>query len=406
MTFKHVKFEDSPVMRSLERVAKEKDLVKLEPLTKTATQKKVNLTPTTNLLDNVIRLCTGLRERGFEKQANELEVHLVNYKKAQTLYETSKEKSEDLVDAAHPEGSHKLKDVDSDEAVFEDILDQMNKSLEVAEKNPTGKLSNAKAIEAAKKALRPLTRKGQVSAPQLGTRDLDGLYDQALDTLEKFRSVATTIAMKMGQDSDYNTKFLDSIKFDLDKHKVHQVENAYGNRPFSEVLLTTMDDMKNGLEPSYFNPLDWGGPSAWNNDRNQAWRDVQGYWDVLKKYADRFNSVVSKIEKIESGVASQEYKEKVESLDPEGIADGLIAKLNSLITTVNSDIEKIQQKNLPNGNALVAWLNDARDKFIMPVVKTLAGSDKGQQAVADATIKYNSFKSKVDAFEAKYMGSA
>jgi hypothetical protein len=155
MTFKHIKFEDSPVMRSLERIAKEKGLVKpSEPLIKTATP-KTDLTPTPSLLTNLLKLCTGLREKGFEKQANELEVYLVNYKKAESIYETSKEKGEDLVHAAHPDGSHELEDVDviGDGAVFEDILDQMVKSLEVVNKKPTGKLSNAKAIDAAKKVV-------------------------------------------------------------------------------------------------------------------------------------------------------------------------------------------------------------------------------------------------------------
>lgn len=156
MTYKHVKFEDAPIMRSLEKVAQEKGLVKAEPLTKTAA-KKTDLTPTTSLLDNVLKLCAGLRERGFEKQANELEVNLLNYKKAEaTLYETSPEKGEDLVHAAHPKGSHKLEglDAEDDGAVVEDILDQHAKSIQTIEKKPTGKLaSTQEAIEAVKVAI-------------------------------------------------------------------------------------------------------------------------------------------------------------------------------------------------------------------------------------------------------------
>jgi len=156
MTYKHVKFEDSVVMRSLEKVAQEKGLVKPEPLTKTAAA-KTDLTPSNSLLDNVLKLCAGLRDRGFDKQANELEVNLLNYKKAEaTLYEAFPEKGEDLIYSAHPKGSHKLEGVDAqdDGAVVEDILDQHAKSVQMIEKKPTGKLaSTLEAIEAVKVAL-------------------------------------------------------------------------------------------------------------------------------------------------------------------------------------------------------------------------------------------------------------
>jgi hypothetical protein len=176
MTFKHVKFEDSSVMRSLERVAQEKGLVKPEPLTKAAMTKKADLTPSTSLTENVIKLCAGLRERGFDKYAEELEFNLLNYKKAQTLYETSPEKGEDVINFAHPKGSHKLEDVDSSEAVFEDILDKHTKILDVVNKKPTGKLSTASAIKAVKKVLGEATDDANLVA---GKKIYDGLIEEA-----------------------------------------------------------------------------------------------------------------------------------------------------------------------------------------------------------------------------------
>jgi hypothetical protein len=143
MTFKHVKFEDSVVMRSLEKLAKEKGLVKEEPITKTASQK---IAPTNNLTENVLTLCAGLRARGLTKAASDLESKFLALKHAQTLYETSSEKGEDLVDAAHPKGSHKLEDVDGDEAVFETIIDQHLKNMKMIEKTPTGKLASSKDV--------------------------------------------------------------------------------------------------------------------------------------------------------------------------------------------------------------------------------------------------------------------
>jgi len=64
MTFKHVKFEDSPTMRALEKVAKEKGLVKPESLQKRASiPKKADYTPTSDFMENIFKLCAGLRSQ-------------------------------------------------------------------------------------------------------------------------------------------------------------------------------------------------------------------------------------------------------------------------------------------------------------------------------------------------------
>ena len=104
------------------------------------------MTPSPDLMENIFKLCTGLRVQGFTKEATELEVKYLNYKQAQTLYEAHTEKGEDLIEAAHPEGSHHLEDVEGDEAIFEDILDKHEKILDVVNKTPKGKLSEASAV--------------------------------------------------------------------------------------------------------------------------------------------------------------------------------------------------------------------------------------------------------------------
>lgn len=145
MTYKHVKFQDSPTMRALEKVALDKGLISLETMTKTASAEKPDYTPSENLMENVMKLCGGLRELGLEKQANELEGKFVDYKRAFNAYETSKEKGEDLVDAAHPEGSHDLVGVEGD-ATIETIVDQHLKNVKLVEKTPTGKLASVRDI--------------------------------------------------------------------------------------------------------------------------------------------------------------------------------------------------------------------------------------------------------------------
>lgn len=53
---------------------------------------------------------------------------------------------EDLVDAAHPKGGHKLEDVDNKDAVFKTIVEKHLDTINMVNKKPSGKLSNAKDI--------------------------------------------------------------------------------------------------------------------------------------------------------------------------------------------------------------------------------------------------------------------
>jgi len=151
MSFKHGKFSDSAVLRSLEKIAFEKGLVKEEKITKSAEQlvAERDLSSSNNLSQDIIKLCAGLRRSGLNKHAEEVERNYVNYKRAQTLYEVSKEKGEDLVDFAHPEGGHVLDDVEGKHKVMT-ILERQQAMKKVVNKEPTGKLSVAQAIRAVK----------------------------------------------------------------------------------------------------------------------------------------------------------------------------------------------------------------------------------------------------------------
>lgn len=140
MTFKHTKFEDSVTMRSLEKLATEKGLIKNDPLKKIAEKKaKTDLKPTGNLTENIMKLCAGLREAGFAKYAEELESTYIMYKKAAT------ECDNDILQQAHPKGSHKLEGVEGD-ATIETIIDQHLANMKMVNKKPTGKLTNANSI--------------------------------------------------------------------------------------------------------------------------------------------------------------------------------------------------------------------------------------------------------------------
>lgn len=168
MTFKHTKHWDSELSRSLEKIALAKGLVKPEPAIKksAAVTKKADTFPTSNLMENILKLCAGMRSNGLIEEALEVETNYLNYKSAQTLYEAFKETGDDVIQQAHPDGSHKMENVDSDEATFEDILDKHVKILQVLNKKPTGKLSSAAQVLKAVKMV--LGGPVEFSASQLG----------------------------------------------------------------------------------------------------------------------------------------------------------------------------------------------------------------------------------------------
>ena len=177
MSFKHNNLS-SPVLRSLAQSAFNKGQL---PIKQAEASEPLDLTPSSMLMDNIVRLSQGLRIRGLYKEAQEIEQNFLSYKQANALYDVSGEKGEDLIQAAHPKGSHKLEGVAGDEATFEDILDRHAKMLQVVEKKPTGKLSSsAHILQAVKKALgQAAAMKDPQALIQSASNDMDRVYKMA-----------------------------------------------------------------------------------------------------------------------------------------------------------------------------------------------------------------------------------
>src|SRR5258708_5643973 len=269
MTYKHVKFEDSSTMRSLTKLAQDKGWIKEEPVVKTASP-VLDLQPSDNLLENLLKLCQGLRTSGFEKQAEELESKFVIYKQAQTnLYNVGGEEGEDLVHAAHPKGSHKLENVDSTEATFEDILDQHMKGVEVATKAPHGKLASSEDIvNAVKVALgAPFLVLAQYSAHDL--------YARTLSYLEGFRKIKSIILTKLDDpdEASISDRWLADIEGKL------KSKDIYGERDFENALIKALNSLHGEEEPGFFS----------TERTKRTWQDeVVPLFVELKKYADNF----------------------------------------------------------------------------------------------------------------------
>lgn len=150
MSFKHGKFEDSSIMRSFEKVALQKGLVTPDVIVKSASSfAKESLAPTNDLSKDIIKLCVALRKENLNTHADLIESKFMQFKKANALYNTSKETGEDMIDTAHPDGSFKLEGVSGD-CVVETIIDKHLKMVETINKKPTGKLANLQAINKVK----------------------------------------------------------------------------------------------------------------------------------------------------------------------------------------------------------------------------------------------------------------
>ncbi len=124
-------------------------------VTQITLQSHSSLQPSNNLTENILKLCQGLRTQGFDKYASEIEVKFLQYKQADAngLYDVwhhgEPKSGEELLYQAHPDGSHKMVDVDGD-AVVEDLLEKQKKIQQVILKTPTGKLAAKDAVNIAK----------------------------------------------------------------------------------------------------------------------------------------------------------------------------------------------------------------------------------------------------------------
>lgn len=141
-----MKNKQSILLNSFIKIAKEKKLIKEEPV------KLLDLKVSNNLMDNMLKLCNGLRAKGFNSYADELESNYLLYSAASNSYESDGAKK--LINEAHPDGSLEYKDVDG-EAIFHTVLDTQVKMLDVVSKTP--KVKNAKLIQEVKQVFGQLT---------------------------------------------------------------------------------------------------------------------------------------------------------------------------------------------------------------------------------------------------------
>jgi len=191
MTFKHITFGESPVMRSLEKVAMERGMFEPDPVVKEASVEKL-YEPTESLLNDMFLLANGLRENGFIVEADALEDKILEHKQAAKAAEKAvKDQGEKMLDDAHPEGDV---EVAPSQSGYGKMLTQKTTQDEIKKiinKMPTGKLANKQAqlgahILAPKVGYEMAVAFGKAMGPYVGSGyDADDIKDAVRDHLSR-----------------------------------------------------------------------------------------------------------------------------------------------------------------------------------------------------------------------------
>ena len=366
MTFKHTNFDDSATMRSLIKVAAEKGWVKQESIQKTASVSE-DLSPGDNLTENVIKLCSGLRNSGLDKFADELEIKFLTYKQANSLYGVHKEEGKDLIDAAHPKGGHKMEDLP--DAVIGTIIENRLKILNVVNKKPTGKLaSHLDIMKAVKVAL------GQ---------DSSTLVDGKLNEVKnRFHSLLAIMKSNAGESNVGSLSVLAPIS------------KGYTTKPVTEssikAALNAVSLAKNYLK--YLDPKKEEALKKQHQDEyaNMSDADRFRYVSAIKDY-DTWEKVSVMLDSI-----AALYNDALKLL---GGDVGLVSKFDTLITKLNSyrsllNDEGFTPEDRTQGNAWISYYISTLENW-----KTVfAGLDPETKATEAARYdqKFKELKVKVD----------
>lgn len=395
MTFKHVKFADSPTMRALEKVAYDKGWVKPEPLVRTASPKSPNLAPTDNLMTNILKLCAGLRgTQGMEKYADELETCYLNYKRAQTMYDAHGEKGEDVIHSAHPKGSHKLEGVDSSEAVFEDILDRHVKMLQVVEKKPTGKLSEASQIIGAVRVVL-----GQNHSEEEYTTAIQNAMNAINLDLEKIKRLTDeelTVGISGSQYDLYIPKLTENPTIDNLKN-----------------LQDILGRLHTRLDPSSWVHYLSGGKTGLTEDTWQGIQDILNNMNTSVKNALLWRTQLKRLQSAKalttdelaptSSVSGERGYTSFSKTTPSATPGGGASELSILYNEITQSIgaAKAKAQGLPNEAALTAWFDKAQQYAKTAFEAGFSQATKNPTAAQQFIAKLTDIKAKVDRAQQK-----
>lgn len=141
-------FDDSPVMRELERLEVAKNGADKFPVKKQASDNE------TDVLSKMFRLSKELRKAGRFKDAQSLDEKIVRYATSERhIYNTHGETGDDLIDFAHQDGDIEVAPSEHDYGKVETQLSQHKRIVDIVQKEPTGKYATASAMNKVAKML-------------------------------------------------------------------------------------------------------------------------------------------------------------------------------------------------------------------------------------------------------------
>lgn len=283
MTFKHDKLSNSPIFQQLQRIAVEKGLVKEDKIEKKASS---NIIPTGELLENLVNLSSGLRSRGLDKHAAEIELAILKYKKAKSELDSNLLTNQ----------SKAISNAEGDSLV-ESILDKHLAMMKAVEKLPTGKFAQNKSIiNDVKKALGVASDMSQI------------IYQRKVRAAKKILQISTIIdefEIELKQHSD----MLGTIRIDTNIKEVrYDLKGCALDKVNSEKFLDSFKDLRTDL-----NDLR-GDLNSWSDVDKERIRIIDKARGVCVSASgiltgDEDSEILEELEKVET--AKPKYEDKI-----------------------------------------------------------------------------------------------
>jgi hypothetical protein len=392
MTFKHS--TDTEIMRSLAKIANGKGWLPADkPVVKTAAP-ALDLSPTNNLTENLLKLCSGLRASGFDKQAVEVEQRFVTYKRAQSLYQAHKETGDDLLESAHPKGSHHLEGVEGKEATVEDLLDKHVQFLHVVNKQPIGKLSSSQDIIHAVKIIL-----GQaITTPSLDKMSPSQLIASANQDLERVYQLAAKSGGMTG------------IVLGWIRGRMEQVEKLM-TLPAELLSADNINDAINSVEAiernMHPNFLHNYLPEFLNKgiSTDALWNAIT---PILSSAKTKLQGATTKVVNLQTNYESPNAigEKTVTELDAKTAPNAnqqLIQSFNQIAQIAKTYKSRVAIRKLPNADALNNWLDSAIAESSQYANNLAKSGSEDAGLIADYTKEYNDEKAKLEAFRQRWL---
>lgn len=347
MTYRHIKFVESPVMRSLEKKAIENGWIqpKQAEIKKEASS---NFEISDNFDVNIANLISGLKKEGMDKLAKEVQDKFVAYKQSETkLYNLKHNNPNDLVEEAHPDGSVDL-DLGGD-SVVEDIYDIHTKLMNIVNNkkkiNKSAQTPNSNYIKNILYKNLSNVFGSSVKVPSLG-----GVWNTPIESF--VNSLGSTLETK--------SRMENSTIYDLSQIALNDLRSALGKiKEQKNISLSVYknpnDENRKQIESNYIlvensfintiNELKSISQSnSVENNLNVAQNTKQttkfvNEYDKQKKYEDLFAKYITLYKTARSWISGA--KIETEDQEKKQLAQNWINSVNGFLNNLKVDLQKL-----------------------------------------------------------------